>query len=73
MNDGSGKNSYQAYYDGTPFEQSESVPVCSTVSDLYPSIPTQNAAYCVPEVQVTAGTIQEPFVSVKEPDAPVSA
>src|SRR6267378_7237729 len=50
----------------------ESVPVCSTVCELNPSIPTQNAACCstVPHCPCTAGTIQDPRTSVTDPFGP---
>lgn len=55
--------------------QSESVPVCSTVFELNPSIPTQNDEYWFVEGQVPwmAGTIQDPLTSETEPALPVTA
>lgn len=48
---------------GTPLRQSESVPICLTVFELYPSMPTQNDEYWVcdwGQAPWIAGTIQEP-------------
>jgi len=48
------------------------VPVCSTVDELYPSMPTQNAAYrcAATPLQLAAGTIQEPSAELNdEPSA----
>src|ERR1700689_4448537 len=48
------------------------VPSCSTESELYPSMPTQNAASeVVRELQVVPGSVQLALTSLKE--LPVSA
>jgi len=49
------------------------VPVCSTVSEVKPSIPTQKAAYVVAEEQVTLGWTHEPSTLSIEPEEPVTA
>ena len=49
------------------------MPVCSTVREEYPSIPTQNEAYRVAEVQWAFGWIQEPWTNETEPFGPVTA
>src|ERR1039458_8199360 len=53
------------YKTGLPPLESESVPVCSTVPEEYPSMPTQKDAYCAPELHLALGTIQEPFALVQ--------
>jgi len=62
-------------YDGVPREQSESVPICSTVLDVHPSIPIQNEAYSADDLapQVLAGTTHDPETEVTDPAAPVTA
>jgi hypothetical protein len=49
------------------------VPVCSTVFELKPSIPTQVAASAVPELLSSVGTVHDPLAEVTEPVAPVTA
>ena len=58
-----------------PFWQSESVPVCSTVLELNPSMPTQKEEYWFDDGQdpTIAGTVQDPLASVTEPAGPVTA
>jgi len=51
------------------------VPVCSTVPELNPSIPTQKDEYWLVSghVPCIAGTVQDPLASLTEPEAPVTA
>ena len=60
---------------GAPPWQSLSVPVCSTVPLLYPSIPTQKLEYWFVDGQVPCivGTIHDPLASLTEPAGPVTA
>lgn len=51
----------------------ERVPVCSTVDELYPSRPTQRAAYAVP-VPIKEVTVHDPLTELKvDPEAAVTA
>ena len=51
----------------------ERVPVCSTVVELYPSRPTQNAAYAVP-VPFKEVTVHDPLTELKvDPEAAITA
>ena len=63
----SGYISYHTLYSARPPTTSCSVPICSTVDGLYPSIPTHTALYAVP-LPVTVGTVQLPETAVTEFD-----
>jgi hypothetical protein len=75
MKEGWGKNSNHAKYVGAPFWQSESVPVCSTVPELNPSMPTQKDEnwLVLGHDPWIVGTIHDPLASLTEPGAPVTA
>ena len=51
------------------------MPVCSTVPELKPSIPTQKLEYwfVLGQVPCIVGTTHEPLASLTEPDDPVTA
>ncbi len=58
-----------------PFWQSESVPVCSTVPELKPSMPTQKDEYwfVLGHDPCIGGTVHDPFAMLTEPELPVTA
>src|SRR5205807_7163683 len=55
-----------AKYVAAPLTHDDSVPICSTVGDLKPSMPTQKEECCsvAPHGPTMEGTIQDPFTSV---------